>query len=422
MQKRKDLKGRLLRDGEIQRSDGKYEYRYYDALGQRRSVYSWKLVAGDAIPPGRKKTPSLRELEQQINQATADQIDFHLSQNTTVEDCVNRYLGLKFNAKPTTRMVHDMLLKNAIKPLIGKIPVSALHYSDVKAFYLTLVRKKGWQIGSLSNVNGVLQPALKMAVRDGLIRMNPADGVLSEIHRETGWVRPKRHALTPEQQDALLDFVAHSNAYKRWLPMLVLLLGTGLRIGEALALRWEDCDFKRRTIHVDKTLEYVSIDGKWRHYISCPKTAAGIRDVPMLETVKQALMAQKALCLTNGFCTDKIDGYHNFIFHTNTGRALTPHSVDQTMRRLRAAYNKQEERKAERDGREPVLMPPISPHVMRHTFCTRFCEVEKDVKVVQKIMGHSKAAITMDIYNEVNDGREAASLEKMENVIKVSSF
>lgn len=422
MTRRKDSKGRLLRDGEIQRPDGKYEYRYYDQSRQRRSVYSWKLVDNDTVPKGKRSAPALRSLEEQINQASVEQIDFHLSQHTTVEDCVDRYLGLKFNTKPTTKMSQEMLMNRAIRPLIGKIPVSELHYSDVKTFYWTLVRKKGWQIGSLSNVNGVLQPAMKMAIRDGLIRMNPVDGVLQEIHRETGWVRPKRHALTPKQQEALIHFVANSNSYKRWLPMLMLLLGTGLRIGEALALRWEDCDFQHKVIHVDKTVEYVRIDGKWKHYISRPKTEAGIRDVPMLETVKQALLAQKAMCLMNGFCTDEIDGYRDFIFHTRTGRALTPHSVDHTMRRLRIAYNKQEEQRAAKENRAPELMPPISPHVMRHTFCTRFCEVEKDIKVIQKIMGHSKAAVTMDVYNEVNDGREMSSLEKMEAVLAVDTF
>ena len=66
-EKRKDNKGRNLRDGELQRNDGRYEYRYFDQNGQKHSVYSWQLVDTDKIPAGKRCKESLRAMEKRIN-------------------------------------------------------------------------------------------------------------------------------------------------------------------------------------------------------------------------------------------------------------------------------------------------------------------------------------------------------------------
>ena len=76
-EKRRDNKGRLLRQGELQRSDGKYEYRYYDEKGERKSVYSWKLVDTDRIPSGKRCNESLRPMEKRIRRDLEDGIHTH---------------------------------------------------------------------------------------------------------------------------------------------------------------------------------------------------------------------------------------------------------------------------------------------------------------------------------------------------------
>ena len=70
--KRRDSKGRLLKQGERQREDGKYEYRYYDEKGGRHSVYSWRLVDTDRIPPGKRDAESLRSMEKRIRRDLED--------------------------------------------------------------------------------------------------------------------------------------------------------------------------------------------------------------------------------------------------------------------------------------------------------------------------------------------------------------
>ena len=87
-----------------------------------------------------------------------------------------------------------------------------------------------------------------------------------------------------------MDYIANHPVYYHWWPMFTVLLGTGCRIGEALGLRWEDLDFERRTISINHSLVYYPTleSGKSELRVSLPKTEAGIRSIPMLDSVKDA--------------------------------------------------------------------------------------------------------------------------------------
>lgn len=105
-------------------------------------------------------------------------------------------------------------------------------------------------------INTILHPVFTSAVRDGYIRSNPSDGVMADIKKSHTWEKPKRHALTEQQQEKFVEFTAQSYKYKHWLPLFTVLLGTGGRIGEILGLRWEDCDFPNSIININHTLIY----------------------------------------------------------------------------------------------------------------------------------------------------------------------
>ena len=93
-EKRRDRKGRLLKRGEQQNRDGRYEYRYYDIQGIRRSVYSWRLVETDSIPQGKRYKPPLRELEHQIQRDLKDGIQTHTAKRMTLNDLFDHYMEL----------------------------------------------------------------------------------------------------------------------------------------------------------------------------------------------------------------------------------------------------------------------------------------------------------------------------------------
>lgn len=90
-EKRKDSKGRILHTGESQRKDGKYEYKYVDVKGVRRSAYSWKLVDTDKVPAGKRCKESLRDIEKRLEEDIAAGVDTHLSGNITFEECAKNH-------------------------------------------------------------------------------------------------------------------------------------------------------------------------------------------------------------------------------------------------------------------------------------------------------------------------------------------
>lgn len=91
--KRKDKRGRNLRNGECQRKDGRYQYEYTDVDGEVKCIYSWKLEPTDSLPSGKRQCLSLREREHEINRALA--LCQSLCSNITVLDLVKRYVLLK---------------------------------------------------------------------------------------------------------------------------------------------------------------------------------------------------------------------------------------------------------------------------------------------------------------------------------------
>lgn len=146
----------------------------------------------------------------------------------------------------------------------------------------------------LNVINTILHPVFTMAHRDGIIRINPSDGIMSEIKKSNIWEKPKRHALTYEQQKAFMKYTAESPIYNHWLPLFVTLLGTGCRIGEVIGLRWEDVDFEERIISINHNLIYrVQDSGRCEFHITTPKTKTGIRTIPMFDEVYEALIQEE---------------------------------------------------------------------------------------------------------------------------------
>ena len=121
-------------------------------------------------------------------------------------------------------------------------------------------------------------------------------------------------------------------------------------------------------------------------HISKPKTNAGIRTIPMLDTVKDAFEMLKEEQEESGQCDVEIDGMTGFIFCNRFGNVPNPQSVNRAIKRIIADYNATEEVAAKKQHREAVLLPDFSAHHLRHTFCTRLCENETNLKVIQS--GH----------------------------------
>lgn len=315
---------------------------------------------------------------------------------------------------------HEQSHNHYVRDGFGKLRISKIKYSDIKKFYYSLILEKGFKPNSMEIVHTLLHPTFTMAVRDGLLRLNPTEGVMAEIKKSHCWEKTKRHALTVAEQRAFTNYIANSEEYRGWFPLFTVMLGTGCRIGEVLGLRWQDVDFKNRTISINHNLVYrVQEDGTCTNHVNSPKTKAGIRIIPMIDEVFDAFLEEYQYQKVIGFCTDEIDGYSGFVFCTGDGKVYLPNAINRTIRSICADYNKEEESKAKEENRDPVLLPKFSCHILRHTFCTRFCENETNLKVIQEIMGHADISTTMDVYAEATQEKKKESMTSLQSALLV---
>ncbi len=405
-EKRKDNKGRNLRTGESQRKDGRYMYRW-TVEGKEKTVYALSLE-------------ELREKERQIQRDIEDGVDSKKADTTTLNDMFKKYMAGKTELKQSTRTNYNYMYKNYVRDSLGKKKLSKIKYSDVKAFYTALIREKNFKPNSMEIINTILHPVFTLAVRDGYIRTNPSDGAMQEIKKSHNWEKPKRHALTIEEQEAFIGYMAQSPIYNHWLPIFTVLLGTGCRIGELIGLRWCDCDFENNIISINHNLIYRQQDnGKCEMHITTPKTKAGTRTIPMLSEVRKALFTERKNQMQKGFSDCEIDGYSNFVFLNREGYVHNPMTLNRAIGRIIRDYNAEESENAKKEKREPVLIRHFSVHNLRHTFCTRFCENEQNLKVIQEIMGHSDISTTMNVYAEATEGKKQEAFKNLEGKIKI---
>lgn len=398
---RKDLRGRALRPGEIQRKDDqRYMYSYTDPLGRRKFIYANDLT-------------ELREKEQKLQRDQLDGLDLYVAGRATVNDTFDRYMSTKYELRESTRSGYLYNYDHFVRDNFGLKKLIDIKYSDVLQYYYYLLNEKGISISTLDSVHCLLHPTFELAVRDDIIRKNPSDGVMKEIAKKSGSNKGIRHALTIEQQRAFMDYMATHPVYYHWWPLFTVLLGTGCRIGECIGLRWQDLDFEKRVISVNHSIvyRYDSQRKDAKVCVSLPKTEAGIRTIPMLDIVKDAFEIEKEEQTQSGGNKQVIDGMLGFVFCNRYGNVLNPQAINDTLRRIQRNYNSEEVLNAKKENREPVILPNFSCHHLRHTFATRLCETETNLKVIQSVMGHATVETTMDIYAEATDKKKQESFE-----------
>ena len=173
--------------------------------------------------------------------------------------------------------------------------------------------------------------------------------------------------------------------------------------------------FGKRIISINHNLTYYPVgeDRASENHISTPKTEAGMRTIPMLDTVKDAFEIIWEEQKENGWTDAEIDGMTGFVFCNRYGNIMNAQSVNRAIKRISSAYNATEKIEAKKEHREPVLLPDFSAHSLRHTFCTRLCERETNLKIIQSIMGHKDIQTTMDIYAEATEEKKQETFEHL---------
>lgn len=417
--KRLDNKGRNLRENEYQKPNGMYEFRYKDNEGVRRSVYSNRLEERDKTPKGAKKEfKALRTMEEEIRDSLCKGIKVYEAERITLNDCFEPFIESKHKLRKSTRNNYIYMYNHYVRDTIGKKKLSDIRYTTILDFYNGLVYKKGFEPNSVQVIHNVLNPIFRRAVRDGILRTNPASDIMKEIKNPSDNAADEEDkALTKEQQAAFMKFVSENKSAKKWENIFKVLLWTGMRIGEFTSICWENIDFEENIIFVDHALQYrQESDGKCRYSMDDPKTYSGKRTIPMFKIVREALLAEKEKA--EKIKTKKkveIGGYSNWVFTNRYQNVYNSTSINRAIKRIVLSYNREEMAKAKSEKRKPVLLTDFSAHTFRHTFCTRVCEVEPRIKNVMRIMGHRDMKTTIMVYNSVEEKVKREAMGSIED-------
>ena len=280
----------------------------------------------------------------------------------------------KHTIRLTTQTEYENRIYNHIIPDIGKISLNKLSQSDLQQFYAR-VKNSGRKIRAetlgpgLSDrmvraVHANCRMALQRAVQEGLIRTNPAVGCK---------LPPKKaREMQVLTQNEIIRFL-HQAKEEGCYELFLLELGTGMRRGEILALKWSDLNFATGELHIERQVYIIRAEV----IISAPKTKASIRTVILPPSLLKALAAYK----------ETVDSEWMFPSPTDNGRPRNPSSVRTRLQLI-----------LERAGCKKVRF-----HDLRHTFATMALEHGMDVKTLSATIGHVSSATTLDIYSHITD-------------------
>lgn len=391
-----------LRTGEYQKADGHYEYRY-TVFGKKYSVYAKNLETL------RKKESEILSLKA-TNQAKFD------SQTTTLNDVFFLWKELKRGLRPNTFQNYCYMYEQYVQDGLGRLYIASIKKSDVKRFFNHLADERRLREGTIEAVQTVLHQVFQIAVDDEWIEKNPSDHAVKELKRSHQLDSKKRLALTKAEQGLLLSFLSENTPNARWYPITAVLLGTGMRVGEAIGLRWCDIDFEENMIDVNHTLVYYSNGNhKCKFAINDTKTPASKRLIPMTKSVREAFLMEKEMQEQLGVvCNATIDGYTDFVFLNRFGGLHTQGTLNKVYKRIIRDCNDAEFLKSENPS---VLLPNFSSHTLRHAFATRLCESGMNMKLIQNILGHTDISTTVNIYTHVTRDLRQQAYDYMENII-----
>lgn len=266
--------------------------------------------------------------------------------------------------------------------------VRDIKYSDIKVWYSSLQSRskpRKVSVKTVEYINLLVRACFAIAKADGLTMVNPTDGIkFREVKRDD-----RIKAFSREEQSKFVTYLHSSQEPLKEL--LLFALGTGLRLGECLCLKWSDVDLQSGVVHVTRSLERVKRDDKYYDIESLPKTITSIRDVPLPEVLLTMLgnhESKEGLVFPNPVGNDS-----HYIFNKTPNRHV--HAV---CRKLG--------------------LPELTFHNLRHSYATRLFKANVQLKVVQRLLGHADIETTGNIYTHVMPDTFEAAVKSLNTFLE----
>lgn len=283
-------------------------------------------------------------------------------------------------------------IKNHIIPALGHIELSKLTTDDIQKLYTDLIAKK-MSPASIQKIHQIIHSSLEKAVEKKVLIYNPSKATVRPSVEKL-----EAKAMTVEEMDRFIELINKEDI--RWKAAFLVLLGTGLRIGELLALTWDDIDFKECMINVNKSLSRTNKG----LIVEATKTIKSNRVVPVPKATMKALEelkeSRKIISINK-----KIDG-KSLVFQTKNGTYIIPRNFQRKFYSLR---------------KKAKVSDEISVHGLRHTFATRLLEAGEDMRIIMELLGHAEISTTANIYSHVQEKTKQKAISKMDAFLKEKS-
>ncbi|MCL6447610.1 MAG: site-specific integrase [Armatimonadetes bacterium] len=314
----------------------------------------------------------------------------------TLGDWLDKWLNTykKARVRKTTWDNYETMIRCHIKPAIGHIPLQKLQAGDLQGLYNQKLKEEK-SSSLVHRLSLIINGALKQALKEQLVYRNVNDATeLPPLKYKE--IQP----LTAEQVQKFLEVAEQDRLYAAYL----LELGTGLRRGELLALRWQDLDLENGRVFVNQTVARVRDENgprKTKLEYNPPKTEKSKASVPIPENivwelVKHQIRQQEEKGFFQGEYQD-----NGLVFCSENGGQLDPR-----------AFTRRYERLLKKAG-----IPKTSFHNLRHTFATLLLEAGEEMKTVQELLRHARLNITADIYTTVTEKLKKKASAKINDIL-----
>jgi len=363
----------------------------------KRGRNSWQLKIALGVINGKRKTRyasvrgTYKDAQKELTRLThaADIGSLPDPSAMTIGEYLHAWLSSTLTQSPKTLERYGELAERQIIPHLGAIKLQKLRPEHVEQWHATLLGQ-GLSPLTVRHAHSVLKIVLGRAVENNTLTRNAAT-----VRRPPVVEAREIEILTPDQITTVLAALEGHTLY----PIAALALATGMRRGELLGLQWADVDLDNATLRVERSVEETRAGLR----VKPPKTKRGRRSISLPPEAVAMLRAHKVRLLELRL----VLGLGNIVaetlvFSTVEGKHLKPNSLSRSWRQTCTA----------------MKLPRVKFHALRHTHASTLIRAGVDMLTISRRLGHSQAAMTLDVYGHLMEGSDAAAALAIEGVLK----